>query len=82
MIVDRSYFRETSQESIHGDTHYALQIDHYIHKLSKHGRVELVIEYTQRDVEPHDLYFHVPESTNLNDLFIKQELSEFLSMLN
>lgn len=84
LIADKSYFRETNVESLHGDTHCAIRIDQLRYKLSKHGRVELVIEYEQQlsDKKPHDLYFRVADDIDPNDLFIKQELIEFLSMLN
>lgn len=86
LIADCSYFRKIQCSSLHGDTHYSICIEQHIHKLTKQGRVELIIEYVQGDnmsvKQPHDLYFRVPENTDPNVLFIKQELIEFLSMLN
>lgn len=82
LIVDQSYFHELNVESIHGDTHHAVEMERHIHKLSKQGRVELVIEYKYDKKIPHDFYFQVSNSTDPNDSLIKQEIIVFLSMLN
>lgn len=40
------------------------------------------IKYTNEIISIDDFYFDVPDNLDVNDIFVKEELIEFLSMLN
>ena len=39
-------------------------------------------KYNDNKIIPTDFYFDIPEDTDLNNIFIREEIIEFLSMLN
>jgi len=40
------------------------------------------LKYSKEKINIHDFYFDIPDNLDVNDIFIKEELNEFLSMLN
>lgn len=86
LIVDSSYFKKTYVSSIYGNTHLSLNIKKNIYKLNKTSKIQLVIENNDNKLfdnfVPFDIYFESNENIDINELFIKQEINEFLSVLN
>ena len=54
------------------------------YQLNNKSSVNLVIEYHCKNSKfiPNNIYFELEKTININDLFIKNELIEFLSILN
>ena len=84
LIVDPSYFKKQLTYCVNGNNHFSIQIKRELYKLNSNTKIKLVIESTLIDNEykPNDIYFECENEISINDLFIKQELIEFLSLLN
>jgi len=84
LIVDTSFFNKQTCTSIHGDTHLSLQTKKHIYQINPSSEIKMVIEYILNDNKfiPNDIYFETEKDININDLFIKKEINEFLSVLN
>lgn len=81
LIVDESYFNKIKTTSIYGIKHLHKNITKYIHKLNKHSKLKLVIEMIDMDLV-NDIYFELDTPCDINELFIKHEIIEFLLLLN
>jgi hypothetical protein len=81
LIVDNSYFQKKSQMSILGFEHVHKIITKRIYKLNPNSKLKLIIEIADTKT-PNDIYFETEEIIDINDLFVKQEIIEFLSLLN
>ena len=84
LIVDLSYITENNTATIEGTTHLPFEIKKTYHKLSNNSSLHLVIEYYYKKSQfiPNNIYFESEKEININDIFIKKELIEFLSILN
>jgi len=84
LIVDLSYIKENHTTNIEGTTHLPFEIKKTYHKLSNNSSLNLVIEYYYKKSQfiPNNIYFESEKEININDIFIKKELIEFLSILN
>ena len=86
LIVDLSYFKKTSITCIYGNNHLSTSIKRDIYKINKQSKLQLVIENHESDLSGHynpsDIYFELDGNNNINELFIKQDIIEFLSLLN
>jgi len=84
LIVDPSFFQKQTCSSIHGDTHLALQTIKKIYKINPSSEIQMVIKHISNEGKfiPNDIYFETEKDININDLFIKKEINEFLSVLN
>ena len=84
LIYDPSFFQKQSCYSIQGDTHLALQTKKHIYKINPSSEIQMVIEYILNEDKfvPNDIYFESEKNIDINDLFIKKEIIEFLSVLN
>lgn len=84
LIVDASFFDKKNTSSIHGETHQSFQITENYYKLDKNSCILLVIKYNldKTKLTPCDVYFESNKDININDVFIKKEIIEFLSVLN
>ena len=84
VIVDPSSFNKNIVSSIHGQTHLSFQIKKKYYKMNKNSNVQMIIKYCLNDNKfvPNDIYFESDKNIDINDLFIKKEIIEFLSMLN
>jgi hypothetical protein len=86
LIIDYSYFKKTKINSIYGNKHITKKIIRNYYKLNKHSKISLVIDIEENidnnELIPNDIYFQCNEDININELFIKQEIIEFLSALN
>jgi hypothetical protein len=84
LIVDPSYFKKQITYCINGDNHFSIQIKREFYKINSNSKIKLVIEsrLINNEYNPNDIYFECENEISINDLFIKQELIEFLSILN
>jgi len=84
LIVDPSFFQKQSCSSIHGDTHIALYIKKNCYKINTSSEIKMVIKYILNNDKyiPNDIYFESEENIDVNDVFIKKEIIDFLSVLN
>jgi hypothetical protein len=85
LIVDNSYFKKTQETSICGNKHLHKTIQKNIYKINPNSKVFLIIEMVNtldNIFVPNDIYFECNEIIDIRELFIKQELIEFLSLLN
>jgi len=86
LIVDLSYFKKTSTTSIYGNKHLYTSIKRDFYKLNKQSKLQLVIENHENiipgDYIPSDIYFEFDGTNDINELFIKHDIIEFLSPLN
>ena len=85
IIVDSSYFNRVKTSSINGIDHLNMHIRKDNYKLNKNSQLTLVIE-NQSQIDqytPIDIYFELNDNNiNVNELFFKKEIIEFLSLLN
>lgn len=86
LIVDNSYFQKTNETSIYGNKHLHKPIRKYIYKLNPKSKVCFVIETSQSSNDitfaASDIYFECQQQIDIKELFIRQEINEFLSLLN
>lgn len=86
LIVDKSYFKKSIENCIHGNKHQHKKIKKYIYKLNHNSKICFIIENSidleNNNIITHDVYFECVESVDIKELFIKQEIIEFLSLLN
>jgi hypothetical protein len=84
LIVDPSFFRNQSCTSIHGDNHLVLHTKKNYYKINTLSEIQMVIKYIlNNDIFiPNDIYFESEKELDINDIFIKKEIIEFLSVLN
>ncbi len=84
LIVDTSFFNKKNTSSILGETHHSFQIIEKYYKLNNSSSISLVIKYNLDKLKhiPNDIYFESNKDININDVFIKKEIIEFLSVLN
>jgi len=94
LLVDTSYYNKEPVYQIHSN-HISRKIKKCFFELNKKSKIKLVIEGEVVDdkhfykriskeygISPNDMYFELPENTDLNDALVKNELIEFLSCLN
>jgi hypothetical protein len=84
LIVDPSFFKKNTCSSIHGDTHLALQTRKTNYKINTSSEIQMVIKHILNEDKfiPNDIYFETEKDIDINELFIKTEIIEFLSVLN
>ncbi len=85
LVVDNSYFNKIIEMSVNGNEHLHKKINKFIYKLNPKSKLSFVIEMTNNldnALEPNDVYFECNELIDIKELFIKQEIIEFLSLLN
>jgi len=84
IILDPSFYKEYSVSSIHGDSHLSLEIKQYCYKINPASEIKLIMSYISNkgNLIPNDIYFESSKDIDINDIFIKKEIIEFLSVLN
>lgn len=84
LIIDSSYIKKNIATSIHGITHFSFKIKELCYKLNDNSTINLIIKYfyEKDNFIPNDIYFESSKEIDINDIFIKKELIEFLSVLN
>jgi hypothetical protein len=93
IIVDPSYFTLQTVYQI-GPNHISINLKRKIFKLNVNSNLQLAIEceikeehnYFKNTIEsvliPNDIYFELPNDNDINAILIKNEIIEFLSLLN
>ena len=94
LLVDPSYYEAEDVFQINNE-HISKKMKRCFFELNKNSKIKLVIEGEVLDdkhfykrtsneygIAPNDIYFEVPEKTNINDALVKNELIVFLSCLN
>ena len=94
LLVDQSYYGVEEVFQINND-HNSRKMKRCFFELNKNSKIKLVIEgeilddkhffkriSTDYGIAPNDIYFELPEKTNINDALVKNELNVFLSCLN
>lgn len=85
LIVDPSYYVSENANAI-DPQHIVIKIKRQIYKLNKASSIQLVIEgrtlENQDSMTPNDIYFEMPNNSDINNILVKKELIEFLSLLN
>jgi hypothetical protein len=85
LVVDNSYFKKSIENSVYGNEHLHKKIKRNIYKLNAKSKICFVIELAENLDNlfvPNDVYFECDELIDIKEIFIKQELIEFLSLLN
>ena len=94
LLVDTSYYDVEEVFQINND-HISRKMKRCFFELNKNSKIKLVIEGEVLDdkhfykrisneygIAPNDIYFELPEKTNITDALVKNELIVFLSCLN
>jgi len=85
LIVDTSYYTIETVNKIPSE-HISNKIIKYFYKINKQSNLNLIIECSEKNssnsITPTDIYFEIEESIDINNLLIKKEIIEFLSLLN
>lgn len=94
LLVDPSYYDVEEVFQINND-HISRKMKRCFFELNKNSKIKLVIEgevlddkhfykriSTEYGIAPNDIYFELPEKTNITDALVKNELIVFLSCLN
>jgi hypothetical protein len=94
LLVDTSYYTVDEVFQINNE-HISRKIKRCFFELNKNSKIKLVIEGDVLDdknfykrisneygIAPNDIYFELPDKTNINDALVKNELIGFLSSLN
>jgi hypothetical protein len=84
LIVDPSYFVKENVTSVHGTIYLSFETKKNYYKINNKSTLSLVIEnyYEKNNFIPNDIYFELEKEIDLNNIFIKKEIIEFLSVLN
>lgn len=94
LLVDTSHYNVEEVFQINNE-HISRKMKKCFFELNKNSKIKLVIEGDVLDdkhfykrisneygIAPNDIYFELPDKTNINDALVKNELIVFLSSLN
>jgi len=94
LLVDPSYYSVEEVFQINNE-HISRKMKRCFFEFNKNSKIKLVIEGEVLDdkhfykrisneygIAPNDIYFELPEKTNITDALVKKELIVFLSCLN
>ncbi len=94
LLVDQSYYNIEEVFQINNE-HISRKMKRCFFELNQNSKIKLVIEGEVLDdkhfykrisneygIAPNDMYFELPDKTNINDTLVKNELIVFLSCLN
>jgi hypothetical protein len=94
LLLDQSYYNIEEVFQINNE-HISKKMKRCFFELNQKSKIKLVIEGEVLDdkhfykrvsneygIAPNDIYFELPEKTNINDTLVKNELIVFLSCLN
>jgi len=88
LILDPSYYITEKVNSINPQ-HISTRMKRCIFGVNKDSKIKMVIEgelfektANNCDINPKDIYFEIPNSTDINDALVKKEIIVFLSLLN
>jgi hypothetical protein len=82
LIVDSSFYKKEKNTSINGKNILAFKVEKEIYKINKNSNLSIIIEHNKSDNDINDIYFELENNDDIEQLFIKKEIIEFLSMLN
>jgi hypothetical protein len=85
LIVDKSCFIKEKVNSINGKTYLSFETVKNYYRINNKCNVYLVIKYCYENNKliPNDIYFEIDnDDIEINDIYIKKEIIEFLSLLN
>jgi len=84
ILVDYSFFDKTLVTFVKGNEHCQKNITKYNYKLNPKSKISLVVEVDSNDGEKNlnNIYFYSKDVIDVKELFIKQEINEFLFLLN
>lgn len=84
LIIDPSFFNKNVCSGIHGDTHLSFQIKKQYYKINPSSEIQLVVKFilNNNKLLSNDIYFESNKDIDINNQFVKNELIEFLSLLN
>ena len=86
LIVDNSFFNKQTVSAVNGNQHLHKKITKLKYKLNKQSKISFIIETNEllnsNKQEPYNVYFESDEDIDIKELFNKQEIIEFLSLLN
>jgi hypothetical protein len=85
LIVDQSFFEKKQDTNVYGNDYIEKKIKKQIYKLNHKSKLHFVIEMVEnleKKYIPNDVYFESKMPIDIKELFVKQEIIEFLSMLN
>lgn len=88
LIVDNSYCEKEVVHSINPD-HIYMRVKQCSFEITKNSNIKLIIEgpilddmNSLQDFLPNDIYFELPNNTDISDTLIKNEINGFLSEFN
>jgi hypothetical protein len=86
LILDPSFLNKEQTSSVNGETHLSVKIKKDFYKINKKTDIQMIVEYNNNNnnnkLVPNDIYFEIDKNNDINELFIKNEIIEFLSLLN
>jgi len=84
LIVDPSFYHKHLVTSIYGETHLSFRTVKQYYKIHNASKLQMIIKYISDNEKmiPNDIYFELKDDDNFDNIFIKQEIIEFLSLLN
>lgn len=83
LILDPSFLNKEQTTSVNGETHLMIKIKKDYYKINKKTDIQMIVEYNNNNkLVPNDIYFEIDKNNDINELFIKNEIIEFLSLLN
>ena len=93
LIKDTTTFTKETINYIN-ESHISIKIKQYCYKMNPSSKIKLIIEGNMNspnannttlqydNVIPDNLYLEFPENTDINNHYIKEEIIEYLSLLN
>jgi hypothetical protein len=85
LIMDPSIFHIMPCSNVQGETHLCFHVQKKTYKLNKLSNLSMIIEHyydINKELISCDIYFEYNKDVDIRDPFIKNELIEFLSVLN
>jgi len=86
LLLDQSILNKNLVKSVHGENHSFFLIKKNVYKINKNSDINLIITYSSENHEiipsANDIYFESSKDIDINNYFVKNELIEFLSILN
>jgi len=86
LLADQSILNKNLVKSVHGDNHTFFFIKKNIYKINTKSNINLIITYSSENhtINPsaNDIFFESNTDIDINNHFVKNELIEFLSILN
>jgi hypothetical protein len=85
LILDSSFLNKEQTTNVNGETYLSIRTKRDYYKINKKSNIQMIVEYNNDNnnkLTPNDIYFEIDKNNDINELFIKKEIIEFLSLLN